>query len=129
MELNSISSVNRAPEKTSVPRAVETAVEERHTAVSRDRIEIAVEASEKEAGTVDEHSRRMIDDSIEQANKVLESYHRRIKRSVHEHTNVMIYSVVDTEKDEVIREFPSRKIQDMISKMWELAGLVVDEQA
>ncbi|MGM0462600.1 MAG: flagellar protein FlaG, partial [Fibrobacterota bacterium] len=125
----SISSVNRAPEKTSVPRGVETTPEERSTVLSPDRIEIAAEALEKEAGTVDEHSRRMIDDSIEQANKVLESYHRRIKRSVHEQTNVMIYSVVDTEKDEIIREFPSRKIQDMISKMWELAGLVVDEQA
>ncbi|MGM0444523.1 MAG: flagellar protein FlaG [Fibrobacterota bacterium] len=76
-----------------------------------------------------EDSAALFDESINQANKVLEQYHRRIDRSVHEKTNAMMYKIVDTDKNEVIREFPSRKIQDMISKMWELAGLFVDEQA
>jgi flagellar protein FlaG len=29
----------------------------------------------------------------------------------------------------VIAEYPSRKVQDMIAKMWELAGLFIDQKA
>jgi flagellar protein FlaG len=36
--------------------------------------------------------------------------------------------VVDNETNEVIREFPPKKILDMIANMMELAGLIVDER-
>ncbi len=71
----------------------------------------------------------MLRKSVAQANKSLEMYHRRIDRSVHEVTKTVMYTVRDTVTDEVIQEFPPRKIQDMIAKMWELAGLFVDEKA
>jgi flagellar protein FlaG len=35
---------------------------------------------------------------------------------------------VDNDTKEIIREIPPEKTLDMISKMWELAGLVVDEK-
>ncbi|MDW7662168.1 MAG: flagellar protein FlaG [Bacillota bacterium] len=71
----------------------------------------------------------MLKKSIEQANKSLEMYNRKIERSVHEVTHTVMYTVRDTVTNEVIQEFPPRKIQDMIAKMWELAGLFVDEKA
>lgn len=70
----------------------------------------------------------MLDSAIKQANKSLEQYNRVVERSVHEVTHAIIYVLKDTETDEVIREFPPRKIQDMIAKMWEMAGLLVDER-
>lgn len=70
----------------------------------------------------------MMDKSVNQANKALKQHHRRIDRSVHDVTKTVMYKMVDTDTDEVIREFPPRKIQDMIAKMWELAGLFVDEE-
>lgn len=71
---------------------------------------------------------QLLEKSVEQANKALKQYHRRIDRDVHEVTKVVMYKMVDTDTDEVIREFPPKKIQDMIAKMWELAGLFVDEE-
>lgn len=71
----------------------------------------------------------LLDKSIEQANKSLKQYHRVIERNVHEVTKAVMYTVKDTDTNEVIAEFPPKKIQDMIAKMWELAGLVVDEKA
>ncbi len=71
----------------------------------------------------------MLNKSIEQANKSLETYDRRIERTVHEKTHTVMYQIKDIKTDEVIREFPPKKIQDMIAKMWELAGLFVDEKA
>ena len=83
------------------------------------------EKERKEALKIDQ---KMVDKSIDQANKELEGYNRRIDRSIHEKTHAMMYKIVDTKTDEVIKEFPPKKIQDMIAKMWELAGLFVDEE-
>lgn len=66
--------------------------------------------------------------SVEQANKTLKQHNRTIQRNVHEVTKTVMYTVIDTQTDEVIAEFPPKKIQDMIAKMWELAGLFVDEK-
>jgi flagellar protein FlaG len=70
----------------------------------------------------------MMEKSVHQANKALKQHHRRIDRSVHDITKTVMYKMIDTETKEVIREFPPKKIQDMIAKMWELAGLFVDEE-
>jgi len=67
--------------------------------------------------------------SVEQANKNLVQHNRYIERSVHEDTQAIMYVIKDSSTDEVIGEFPPKKIQDMIAKMWELAGLFVDEEA
>lgn len=77
----------------------------------------------------EEFNDELLKKSVEQANRSLEMYHRRIDRTVHEVTKTVIYTIRDTETNEVIQEFPPRKIQDMIAKMWELAGLFVDERA
>ena len=79
-----------------------------------------------ESAQVDEE---ILQKSVEQANKSLEQYNRVIERAVHDKTHAVIYTVKDKVTGEVIQEFPSRKIQDMIAKMWELAGLFVDERA
>ena len=71
----------------------------------------------------------MLDKAVEVANKTLAKHNNFIERSVHDVTKTVMYVMKDTVTDEVIREFPPKKIQDMIAKMWELAGLFVDEKA
>lgn len=71
----------------------------------------------------------MLNKAVEAANKTLAKHNNFIERSVHDVTKTVMYVMKDTETDEVIREFPPKKIQDMIAKMWELAGLFVDEKA
>jgi len=34
--------------------------------------------------------------------------------------------VINNETQEVVREIPPQKILDMVAKMWELAGIIVD---
>lgn len=101
--------------------------------------EVSVQITEpvkhvEESKASDEKSESVINDemlekSVEQANKSLKVYNRKIERNIHEVTKAIMYTMKDTETDEVIKEFPPRKIQDMIAKMWELAGLFVDEKA
>lgn len=70
----------------------------------------------------------MLENSVKQANKALAQFDRAIERTVHETTHTIMYVLKDTQTNEVIREFPPKKIQDMIAKMWEMAGILVDER-
>lgn len=47
---------------------------------------------------------------------------------VHEATNRVTIRIVDKSSKEVIKELPPEKTLDMIAKVWELAGLLVDEK-
>lgn len=40
----------------------------------------------------------------------------------------MTIKIVDKETKEVIKEFPPEKTLDMIAKVWEMAGIMVDER-
>ena len=68
-----------------------------------------------------------------QIKKAVEDINRRANNSeaifgVHEETNRVTIKIVDKQTKEVIREFPPEQTLDMIAKIWEMAGLMVDEK-
>ena len=68
-----------------------------------------------------------------QIKKAVEDINKRAKHSealfgVHEDTNRVTIKIVDKQTKEVIKEFPPEKTLDMIAKVWEMAGLMVDEK-
>ncbi|QUI21457.1 flagellar protein FlaG [Vallitalea pronyensis] len=67
-------------------------------------------------------------EAIEKANKHFRSYDRRLEFSIHEQTKQIMVKVISTEDDSIIREIPSEKILDMVAKLWEMAGIFVDEK-
>jgi uncharacterized FlaG/YvyC family protein len=81
------------------------------------------------AGGEDAEFQKTMDESIKQANTSLANYDRQIEREIHSVTKVVMYKIRDTKTNEVIAEYPPKKIQDMIAKMWELAGLFIDQKA
>jgi flagellar protein FlaG len=46
----------------------------------------------------------------------------------HEKTNRVTIKIIDKETKEVIKELPPEKTLDMIAKVWEMAGLFVNEK-
>ena len=71
-------------------------------------------------------SEATIDDAIKSANRKMEK--TRCEYSYHKKTNRVSIKVIDEETDEVIREIPPEKSLDMLQKMWEMAGILVDEK-
>ena len=69
-----------------------------------------------------------IKSAIKEANKRAVFGHASAEFSYHEATKRISVKIVDNDTKEIIREIPPEKTLDMISKMWELAGLVVDEK-
>ncbi len=47
---------------------------------------------------------------------------------IHEATQRVTIKIVDKESKEVIKELPPEKTLDMIAKVWEMAGILVDER-
>ena len=71
-------------------------------------------------------SEATVDDAVKLANLKME--HTRCEYSYHKKTNRVSMKVIDRDTDEVIREIPPEKSLDMLQKMWELAGMLVDEK-
>lgn len=47
---------------------------------------------------------------------------------IHEATGRVTIKIVDKETKDIIKEFPAEETLDLIAKVWELAGIMVDEK-
>lgn len=89
--------------------------------------EFAVESQPGEEQTPKLSEEKIIN-AIESANEGLQIHNRYLKFSIHEETKEIMVKVIDTETEEVIREIPPEKILDMVAKIWELTGLLIDKE-
>lgn len=62
-------------------------------------------------------------------NKIKQSQPRtRCEFTYHEDMNRVSIKLIDKETDKVVKEIPPEKTIKMIEKLWEIAGLLVDEK-
>ncbi len=47
---------------------------------------------------------------------------------IHEGTNRVMIKIVDKESKDVLKEYPPEQTLDMIQKVWEMAGIMIDEK-
>ena len=71
-------------------------------------------------------SNEQLKKAVEQLNKSMP--HSEAIFGFHEETNRVTIKIIDKDTKEVIRELPPEKTLDMIAKVWELAGILVDEK-
>lgn len=67
--------------------------------------------------------------AVNDVNKVLRYMNERLEFSVHETTNRIMVRVLDRATDEVLREIPPEQLLDLVAKLQELVGLLVDKRA
>lgn len=71
--------------------------------------------------------------SNESARQAAQTYNKLTENTkavfgVNEATNRVTIKIVDKDTDEIIKEFPAEKTLDMIARVWEMAGIMVDEK-
>ena len=66
--------------------------------------------------------------AIAEMNKKINNSNEEAVFGVHEDTNRIMIKIMDKDTKEVIKEFPPEKTLDMIAKIWEMAGILVDEK-
>ncbi len=65
---------------------------------------------------------------IAEMNKKINNSNEEAVFGVHEKTNRIMIKILDKDTKEVIKEFPPEKTLDMIARLWEMAGILVDEK-
>ena len=120
----------KAPVQAEKPQSADTSVQE---AKPVDRTTNIVENA-KEKGQADSNEQNKDQQPThEQIRKAVEQLNRNLSNSeavfgIHEETNRVTIKIVDKSTKEVIKELPPEKTLDMIAKVWEIAGLLVDER-
>lgn len=69
-----------------------------------------------------------IQSAVKHANKQMKHARTECEFSYHEKTKRVSIKVIDKDTKEVIREIPPEETLEMVEKMWELAGILVDER-
>lgn len=71
--------------------------------------------------------------SNDQLKKAIEQFNKKLGNSeaifgVHEDTNRVTIKIIDKDTKEVLKELPPEKTLDMIARVWEMAGILIDEK-
>lgn len=85
----------------------------------------ALNDTEQEKST---EQNRQIRKAVEDINKSVTGAQTEAIFGIHEDTNRVTIKIVDKKSKEVIKEYPPEKTLDMIAKVWEMAGIMVDEK-
>jgi len=69
----------------------------------------------------------------EKIKKAVEELNKKMANSeavygIHDGTNRVTIKIVDKKTHDTIKELPAEKTLDMIAKVWEMAGILVDEK-
>ena len=119
----------KAPAPTAKTTAEYTDVSAPETVKAVDNTISIVENAQEKGNSGNENKQP----SNEQIKKAVEAMNKRMGHSeavfgIHEATNRVTIKIVDKETKEVIKELPPEKTLDMIAKVWEMAGILVDER-
>ncbi len=121
----------QAPVQTEKPESADSSVQ---VAEQVDRTTSVVENT-KEKGQAEngEQQGKGQQPTNEQIRKAVEQLNKKIGNSeaifgIHEATNRVTIKIVDKDTKEVIKELPPEKTLDMIAKVWDMAGILVDEK-
>ena len=142
--INSAMTFNAQPvaSQMSAPKPVEKSAEEftegsmQNVAEPVDNLTLSVNAAQAkdgESGKDQNPQQQEPSASAEAVKKAVEELNKKMANSVaqfgiHEETNHITIKIVDKESRKVIKELPPEKTLDMIAKVWEMAGLLVDEK-
>lgn len=114
-----------AAHKVDVAEAVQVSDSLAQDTMAMNTKEVSGEGSGQGAPTP-EQTQAKIKKAVEEINRKANSSEAVF--GIHEETNRVTIKIVDKQTKEVIKEFPPDKTLDMISRVWEMAGLMVDEK-
>lgn len=88
-------------------------------------------ADEQQNGSEDTASKSTNDEvkkAVNELNKKMMNQDSEAIFGIHDKTNRITIKIVDKKTKEVIKELPPEKTLDMLARVWEMAGILVDEK-
>ncbi len=120
----------KAPAQTEKPEGATSSVQ---AAEQVDKTTNIVENAQEKGQSENGEQSKDQQANIEQIRKAVEKLNKNLSNSeavfgIHEDTNRVTIKIVDKSTKEVLKELPPEKTLDMIAKVWELAGILIDER-
>ena len=122
--------VKQTPQVNSVEAVNESAAQNAGSDIASQ----VVTVQEKDSNNNRENSKdEQSEATNEQIKRAVEDLNKKMKHTscefgIHEATNRVTIKIVDNDTKEVIKEFPPEETLNMIAKVWEVVGLMVDEK-
>ena len=123
MKLSEVNSVQSSVQK----KQVASFDIERGEKLDRD-VHDHVKDEVKETQDNNRFSKEKIKESIEEMNDTVSALHKELHFEFHEKAERMLVEIRDIRNDEVIKEIPPKEMLDMIGRIKEVVGLLLDEK-
>ena len=93
---------------------------------------IQIDTKETDGNRDDSQAKQTISENS-QIRKAVDEINKKAHNSeavfgIHDATNRVTIKIVDKDTKKVLKEYPPEKTLDMIAKVWEMAGLLVDKK-
>ncbi len=106
----------------------DTDVQKTEKAVDQQQRQPATPAQQQAADEAKAAGSRLLPQAVKQLEQIVQAFDRNLKFKIHDGTQSVMVQVLNSETNEVIREFPSEQILDMVSMFQkQLSGLFVDK--
>ncbi|WP_027339038.1 flagellar protein FlaG [Halonatronum saccharophilum] len=69
-----------------------------------------------------------LEEGVEALNETVQSFHKNLSFQLHEDSERMMVKLMDIKSDEVLKEFPPEEILDMLGRIRQAVGLIIDEK-
>ncbi len=94
--------------------------------------ETTAEVAKTSEESKDYNGQEQKEPDLEQIKKAVENINKKLNTEavfgIHEGTNRVTIKLVDRDTKKTIKELPPEKTLDMIAKVWEMAGILIDEK-
>lgn len=138
MEIESIKSVGTAAQTTTyVPpvsgtsgNSVKVVGDTGKAADTTENAETASQNTSQEQTSIENKkvAQSTIDSIISETNSKTKMSNTKLQYSIDEETQRISIKIIDKDTDKVIREVPPEETLEAIKKIWEIAGIIVDEK-
>lgn len=75
-----------------------------------------------------EITKEEVEEGMEKLNEAIQAFHEELKFELHDESERMMTKIVNTKKHEVIKEIPPKELLDMLGRIKDMVGLVLDEK-
>ncbi|NRR23238.1 flagellar protein FlaG [Brevibacillus sp. MS2.2] len=117
MDIKGINDPGRGAVGLELKNAGEQSTKENKTADSADTY-----------GNEKKYSKKELEKEVDSLNDFLKGSTTHLKFKLHEKLGEYYVQVVNDQSNEVVREIPSKKMLDVVAKMYEMVGILVDEK-
>lgn len=114
-----VKAAEEAPKKSAIPAPTATPLATVTTEAKGAEVQ-----GQKEEDTVSSK----IKEAVDKVNQKIVPSKTRCEFSYHEDTNRISIKVIDQTTEETIKEIPAEETLDMLARIWEFSGLLVDER-